>query len=164
MGWWAVFVRSWMQGHSKASRGPLVWRSPGKAPCPHRITGLLGPSLSALQVSQGKRPPGPPPGAGSHLRCLSWESLARLIRGAGGLWLPESHRTSTGPRNGKYLGFLKPRRANPGRLTQDSAPPPRKRPQDLGLASQRGSTPRPGPAVHPQATLEQVLLTSVPVS
>ena len=65
------FVRSWMQGHSEASRGPLAWRSPGKALCPHRITGLLGPSLSALQVSKGNRPPGPPPGAGSQLRCLS---------------------------------------------------------------------------------------------
>lgn len=60
----------------------------------------------------------------------------------------DAHRTSSRPRHGKYLGFLKPRGSNPSQLTQDSGPLNRKRPLNLAPATggERCGPGRPGPA------------------
>lgn len=107
-----------MPDHGQASRGHLAWPSLGKAFHPHRMVGLFPKRSKGFQSKVSSCP--------GHRGYECWgslcskffqESLApgscesslRLIRGTGGgLRLPKSHRTSSRPRNGKYLGFLKP--------------------------------------------------------
>lgn len=124
----------------------MAGRLLGKALCPHRIAGFFPKRPTGFQ---GKAFSGAAQCGLGVTRCLSteffqktqplreqWsrlpgsgESCVRPLGGTEACGWPESHR----PRNGKYLGFLKPRGSKPSQLTQDSAPLNWKGPLNSGL-------------------------------
>lgn len=85
------------------------------------------PPYQVLSESAAQEPPARP-GPRCEQQRQANQRRQRLVAGLA------SHRTNSRPRNGKYLGFLKPQGSNPSQLTQDCTPLNQKHPLHLGLA------------------------------
>lgn len=109
-------------------------------PKPHCLYRGTVSSLSVPQVCKGQRAPVLLSRGWEWPGVLSSTFLPENLRpweqgGARACGRPGLAQDQQRPRNGKYLGFLKPRGSGRSQLTQDSGPLPRKRPPNAAQAT-----------------------------